>query len=218
MNLLCTRRQKITRLVGLVLAGLLFYGCEEWLPEWENHPPTVHEESADVVYDWYKLIGQIQLRTSPQPNVIANNRSFGYIGVGLYEAVQPGLKGAVSLSSTLYQMPTMPKPERNRGYVWGASANAALASLSKQLLVGLTQADRARLDSLETAYQARFSAQNPAAVVARSQAFGQAVATAIYNWSTTDNFSISSDGYVLPVFPGAWVPTPPPMPTRSGPS
>jgi hypothetical protein len=47
------------------------------------------------------------------------------------------------------------------------------------------------------------------AVVNRSQAIGRSIATAIYSWSTTDNFNLSSVGYTLPVFAGSWVLTPP---------
>ena len=171
-------------------------------------PRKATEESADVVYDWYKLIAQIQLLSNPSP-VLQNYRNFGFVGVGLYEAVQPGIKGAVSLSTKLYQMPAMPTPESNKDYLWGASANAFFPSMCKQILAGLTYADIARMDSLENAYNNRFRLSTSDAVVNRSQAFGRSIATAIYNWSTTDNFNLSSVGYTLPVFPGSWVPTPP---------
>src|SRR5439155_23430407 len=46
-------------------------------------------------------------------------------------------------------------------------------------------------------------------VAARSQAFGKAVAAAIFDWSKSDNNDHINDPYTPPVFPGAWVPTPP---------
>jgi len=55
-------------------------------------PPSASDESADVVYAWYKFVARLQLRVSPQPVIILHNRNFGYIGVGLYEAVRPGIK------------------------------------------------------------------------------------------------------------------------------
>lgn len=175
----------------------------------DHWPPPATGESANVLYDWYRLGARMQLFTSPAPQVQTNNRSFAYIGVGLWEAVQPGIKGSVSLSKLLYQMPTMPRPEANRDYSWSASANAVLASLFRQLIGGLTDANRASIDSLERVYNNRFQLSLSDAVISRSQAFGRAVATAIYNWSTTDNFTVASTGYTPPVFPGAWVPTPP---------
>ncbi|MBC6991793.1 vanadium-dependent haloperoxidase [Hymenobacter sp. BT491] len=214
-----TRRKAVPMLL-LFLSGLLFYSCDDLVEQLFHQPstqPQPQQESAAVVYDWYKLIAKTQLRVAPQPVVLFNNRNFGFIGVGLYEAVRPGVKGAVSLASQLYQMPPMPVPERNQEYVWGASANAALASMYKQFLGGLTEADKVRIDSLENAYNLRFKLRASDATIARSQAYGRAVATAIYNWSTTDNFNLGSQGYVLPVFPGSWVPTPPAFPAPQGP-
>ncbi len=198
----CTELEKLEEMI---------HQCTELekLEEMIHQPPKYTQEKADVVYDWYKLIARIQRPANPQPNGILNNRNFGYIGVGLYEAVQPGIKGAVSLSTKLYQMPAMPEPEMYKEYVWGASANAALASMFKQFLMGLTEADIARIDSMEEAYNDRFSLSTSDAAITRSQAFGRSIATAIYDWSTTDNFNLSSEGYEIPEFPGAWKPTPP---------
>ncbi|HUQ96017.1 MAG TPA: hypothetical protein VM010_00020, partial [Chitinophagaceae bacterium] len=133
-------------LVVILFSGLLT-GCHK-----EDHfPPKANVESADVVYQWYKLLAKIQLLANPQPVVILNNRNFGFIGVGLYEAVRPGIKDAVSLSSKLYKMPEMPQPEPYNDYSWSAAANAVLASMSKQILAGLSVADKATIDSMENA-------------------------------------------------------------------
>jgi hypothetical protein len=87
----------------------------------------------------------------------------------------------------------------------------------RQLLLGLTAGDIASMDSLESAYNNRFRLSTSDAVISRSQGFGRSIATAIYNWSTTDNFNLSSVGYTLPVGPSAWVPTPPAFPNPLGP-
>jgi hypothetical protein len=80
----------------------------------------------------------------------------------------------------------------------------------KMFLVNLTDANKASIDSMEKANYDRFRTNTPDFVLARSQAFGRAIAEAIYNWSTTDNFNLSSVGYVPPaVTPASWVPTPP---------
>ena len=203
------------KLVIVIMVISLLSGCSKF-DFFPRKDPKPQEESADVVYDWYKLINRIQRNTIPGPVPLQNYRNFGFIGVGLYEAVQPGIKGAVSLSTKLYQMPTMPTPEPNKDYLWGASANAFFPSMFKQILVGLTDADKARMDSLENAYNNRFRLSTSDAVVTRSQAFGRSIATAIYNWSTTDNFNLSSAGWVLPVFPGSYMLTPPAFPAPVG--
>jgi hypothetical protein len=210
LPLLKCRHLKLLTIV--MIAGLL-YSCKK-VDHW---PPRATEEDADVVYRWYKFIARIQRPANPQPVLILNNRNFGYIGIGLYESVRPGIKGAVSLSSRLYQMPSMPVTERGKDYLWGAAANAALASMFKQFLTGLTDADKLSIDSLENANNQRFRMVCSQDALTRSQAFGRSIATAIYNWSTTDNFNLSSQGYVPPVFPGAWVPTPPAFASPVGP-
>jgi len=205
--------QKATCLVVFFLFGLL-YSCVK------NDPPRPKDatsESADVVYAWYKFIARIQLRANPQPVLLLNHRNFGFIGVGLYEAVRPGIKGAVSLSSKLYQMPFIPEPDVHKDYSWSATANAALASMFKQFVAGLSDADKVRIDSMENANNSRFRLSISDDVLNRSQSFGRSVATIIYNWSTTDNFNLSSVGYTLPVFPGSWVPTPPALAAAVGP-
>jgi len=205
------------KLIALIMVLSFLNSCNKFdlFPHHDNNNKP--EESADVLYDWYKLGARMQLYTIPGPAVPTNNRAFGYIGVGVYEAVQPGIKGSKSLTSALYQMAPMPTPEAHKDYLWGASANAALASMFRQFLAGLTDANKASIDSLENAYNNRYKLSTSDAVISRSQAFGRAVATAIYNWSTTDNFSLSATGYVLPVFPGSWVPTPPAFAPPVGP-
>ena len=205
------------KLIALIMVLSVLNSCSKFDHLFPHHDNNKHEESADVLYDWYRLGARMQLYTNPAPVTLANFRVFGYIEVGVYEAVQPGIKGSKSLTSILYQMVPMPKPEEHKDYLWAASANAAMASMFRQFLTGLTDANKASIDSLENAYNNRFKLSTSDAVISRSQAFGRAVATAIYNWSTTDNFNLSATGYVLPVFPGSWVPTPPAFAAPVGP-
>lgn len=202
--------QSLKGLIIVMILGL-FYSCKKI-----DHEPPKADENADVVYAWYTFMAKVQLPANPQPVVILNNRNFGYIGVGLYEAVRAGSKGAKSLSTKLYQMPSMPEPDNNKDYLWSESANAALSSMFKQFLI-LSDANKASIDSMENANYNRFRLKTSETVLLRSQAFGRSIATAIYNWSTTDNFNLSGVGYTIPVYPGAWEPTPPAKASPVGP-
>lgn len=203
--------QKVTYLLVFIFISLL-YGCHKKDP-WPSKPT---EENANVVHDWYKLLIRIQLQSSPPQMAQLNMSNFSYIGVGLYESVHPGIKSSVSLSTKLYQMPAMPAAE-NKHCLWAASANAALASMSRLFLAGLTDANRTSIDSLERAYNLLFATSTPEAVFSRSQAFGRSIAAAVHDWSKSDNFNISNAGYMRPVFPGAWEPTPPAFANPVGP-
>lgn len=169
-----------------------------------NINSDVKLNNSQVAIDWYKL----QLQFLLERNSTMNGVYFGYMGIGLYEAVQPGIRNAKSLSGVLYQMPAMPSKEKNEGYNWELSANAAMAALLKSFNTGLTTANLATIDSLENAYNNKLKPSS-GTKFKRSQTFGRAVAAAVHAWSLTDNFNPSNAGYVYPVFDGGWVPTPP---------
>jgi hypothetical protein len=193
----------------LITAALFFLdGCKKYdAPVFEkNHPAEekkCHGMNATVALEWYKL----QLRFLLERNSTLNGTYFGYLGIGLYESVRNGINNATSLSSKLYQMPAMPARENNKSYYWPESANAAMAGMLRSYNTGLTPANLASIDSLENVFNQKFNAEAGAAAFSASQDFGRSIATAIYNWSLTDNFNPSNTGYVPPVFPGAWEPT-----------
>ncbi len=166
--------------------------------------PKAEKESGQVAIDWYKL----QLRILLERNSSLNGAYFGYLGIGLYESVRYGIKNSVSLSSQLFQMPEMPARENNNGYNWIVSANAAMAGLLRSFNTGLTTANNTSIDSLENAYNEKLRPGADSKSFERSQAFGRSIATAVYNWSLTDNFNPSNSGYpVPPPGNGAWEPT-----------
>lgn len=223
MKLLFSRTFTVKLFIIPLLAGVM-YGCQKTDSLSEplsskaiNLSLNSNDESADFVHQWYKFMASIQL-PNPAAAPPLNYRNFAYIGLGLFESVQPGINGGSSFSPKLYQMPAMPKPVMSKDYLWSASANAALASMFKLFLTGstgLTNANRTSVDSLEAANYSRFQSLANADVLQRSQSFGRSIATAIFNWSTTDNFTLASVGWVPPVFPGSWVPTSTP-PSISG--
>jgi len=178
------------------------------LSKTQNSSPKLNGESADVVYQWYHFMTVLQRPVNPQPNPIVAMRRFAYIGIGLFESVQPGIKGGSSFGPKLYQMPAMPKPDNSKEYLWTASANAALSSLFKMFAPNLLPADMTAIDANEAAIRNQLSATTSEEVLQRSEAFGRSIATAIFNWSATDNFSIASTTYTPVNEPWAWVPTP----------
>jgi hypothetical protein len=160
---------------------------------------------ASVALGWYNLQLQILL----QRNSSLNGLFFGYIGIGLYEAVRYEFKNSVSLSTKLYQMPEMPAKENTGDYDWQVSANAEMAAIVRSIYTGLTPANLSSIDSLENAFNQKLKPALTDETFNRSQAFGKSIATAIYNWYLTDHVNTSNTGFVPAVFSGSWVPTPP---------
>ena len=170
-----------------------------------GHPDQNTRADAKVALDWYNL----ELRILLERNSAMNGVYFGYIGLGLYEAVRGENTHLVSFSTKLNQMPNMPVADHDKSYDWVISANAAMAGLLRSFNTGLTTANNASIDSLENYYNQNSTTNPGSDKFLRSQAFGKSVATAIYNWSLTDKINLGNAGYVPPVFPGAWEPTPP---------
>jgi hypothetical protein len=160
-----------------------------------------------VVTDWNDLQLRMMLNANPATNVVLNYNHFAYMSVALYEAVHPGIQGSASLSQFLYQMPPMPVIEANTDYNWSVSANAAVASLVRQYFTWMTDANKTSVDSLENAYNQRLRVSMNEDFFNRSQAFGRKVASAVYDWSKSDNFNVSNTGYTPPTGSGMWEPT-----------
>jgi hypothetical protein len=93
-------------------------------------------------------------------------------------------------------------------------ANAATASVLRDLFPTAPVDLRARLDALEAGFAARFSASAAPGIFRRSVDRGREVAAAVFDWSKRDGghegfLRNSSSSYVPPSGSGRWVPTPP---------
>jgi len=177
----------------------------------------VYNDEATVATDWYKLQLRMILQASPAKSNLATIRLFAYSGISLFEASRFEILGSKSLQSQLYQMPVMPVPDKGKKYSWVIAANAALASITRDMFPGINAANSASIDSVEKIYVDKVSGNEGTEVITRSQAFGDSVASAIFNWSKSDLFNHASDPYTPPVFPGAWIPTPPAFAAAAGP-
>jgi hypothetical protein len=186
-----------------IFCALIFFSCNKIDPWFFKDQPPKKIPAAAVSTDWYKL----QLRILLERNSALNGVYFGYVGLGLYEAVRFADPHAAGFSSALYQMPSMPETEKNKEYDAEVSANAVMAALVKYYYGGLTAANLFSIDSLEKLYNEKRAPHITGAVMSRSQEFGKKIAKAVYDWSLTDKFNPANTGYVPPVFPGAWVPT-----------
>lgn len=206
------RGHQVITLLLLVTFSALTQGCEKNVFDDEGGvvPGKASRASGAVATGWYDLQLHMTIKANPPINPILLSRAWGYIGIGLYESVRPGINNAVSLSQKLYQMPPMPSKENHNGYSWEVSANAAMAKLITYFYpAAVVSANQQRIDSLEAVHNDSFRPNAESAVFSRSQAFGRAIADAVIAWSKTDNSNLSNAGYVPPVFPGAWEPTPP---------
>jgi hypothetical protein len=209
-----TRRELLTRALG----GAAMLTPVGWLtpptavggqPARANRPSPGAEFDAGVATAWFdELLALIQATPGYSPPVAS--RAIGYAGVTLYEAIVAGMPEHRSLAGFLNGLPSLPASGRNAAYDWPLAANAALAEVLRALFPDAPAERRAALETLEASY----IATAPRGVRERSIDHGRAIARAVFAWSTADgghegylrNFPT---GYVPPVGPGLWEPTPP---------
>jgi len=166
---------------------------------------------ADVAVEWMKLHMKLS-KTTPGFNSVVTNRSFAYAGLVLYEAIVPGIncKSLLPQLSTANLTPSKDK----KLYYWPASANAAMAMITKSLFANTSVANMASIDSLENVFSTQFQTKATPDKLQNSVDFGRLVASAIFEWSKTDGgheayLHITDPSYVPPSGPGLWIPTPP---------
>ncbi|HEU0063601.1 MAG TPA: hypothetical protein VFQ58_01165, partial [Flavisolibacter sp.] len=202
----------------IILLLLLLSACQKNNKEVQLNQPALNNiegkkknitKNADVAIDWYNLQLRIILNAHPAYANPVTIRVFSFTGITLYEAVHNMIDHAPGMSRLLYQAPTLPKTNDDKNYFWPEAANAALAYMTKNLFPALTDQNKGWIDSLENYYDLKFNNFSGPSEFKRSQAYGRAVASAIYVWSKTDKFDLANALYAPPVFPGAWVPTPP---------
>ena len=172
--------------------------------------------SSEVVLKWMNMQLRVIQTTAGMPPA-TNSRLFAYSGVALYQSVVPGMPAYRTLHGQLTNLPAMPSAENGKAYHWAASANAALAYISKQSFPSTSSANKASMDSLENALNDVYKTDVNAATFERSVDFGKAVAQLIFQWSTTDESATGWPAYTPPVGPGLWAPTFPNFPAASTP-
>ncbi|WP_246082064.1 vanadium-dependent haloperoxidase [Spirosoma lacussanchae] len=171
---------------------------------------TADQYSADVATKWASL--QLKLtRTTPGFTPPVASRAFGYAGLTMYESVVPGISNRKSLVGQLQGLTTLPVPEAGKTYNWALSANAAQAAMLRSLYATTSAANKATIDSLETALLTQFK-ETDETINQQSISFGQSIAKAVFDYSKSDgghegysrNFPAS---FVVPSGAGMWQPT-----------
>src|SRR5690242_700957 len=171
------------------------------LPFFENNAARYN---SDVIDKWITMQLRLMRDATGIPNV-AFSRYYAYSGVAAFESLAPGTLFGRFAHQSWNGLSGLPVFEGSKKYFWPASVNTSLASMNRNIFINASADDKAAIDSLENALNAAFAAED-ADVVARSNAFGKAVADAVFTWSETDGYKHASDPYTPPVGAGLWVP------------
>jgi len=195
----------------LALAGLgntSVAGAEPLVTD-QNIPPfnarDASQFNAEVPIAWFELAYTLVREESLSPPVAS--RTFGYLGVALYEALVPGMPSYQSLAGQLNELQTMPKPA-DSAYHWPTVANSVLSATMEKLLN--TESSSTKIHALEEQFTREFKPDLPRGVYKRSVERGQAISQAIIGWAVSDGYEIYKDcPYLPPTGAGLWQPTPP---------
>lgn len=187
------------------LLTLLFTGFALTAQDASEYPCTVVNDHSELLLEMVK--------TTPgfTPPVAA--RAFGYIGLTLYESVQPGMPANSSFDGILNELDNVPQPEDATILHWPTVANNSIASVVELLFSNASDDNLATLNMIKDNYNAEFSAEISADSFNESVAYGEAVANHIYNYSMTDgghNGQLSNfpAEFVPASGPGLWEPLP----------
>jgi len=176
------------------------------------HARAVESRAAlGVLRERYKLALAL-VRHTPTYSPPVASRSLAYLGVTAFEAVASGDKDLRSLAGQVNGLRETPRREPGQVYDEALVMDAALGDLM-QYLFGNTGPTGQRALAAETAKLAsQLSTDAPSDVVARSRAYGQALAGFIWTWSRADGgATVENMGfpeqYELKPGPQHWLPT-----------
>ncbi len=203
----------------MAISMLLLLSCEKVIDIIKDHGDDHHGQekltkhfSSEVPIKWLNL----QLRLTKVPPGVAGvnpQRLTAYCGIALYESVVEGMPSYQTLSRQLTDMPNMPQTQHGKNYHWAASANAALAAMTRNFLAAAPDAGKASIDSLENVLNEGFKTQTSPSTFERSAAYGKSIAQLIFEWSKTDGALNVNPPYTPPgtlpgAPPGLWAPFP----------
>lgn len=181
-------------------------------PTEQEVTPTVSLPPSDagVAVQWMDLfLGVERYAPGYRPPVAA--RSLAYISLAGYEAVIPGSTEYRSVAATFPGL-TIPQPEAGKSYRWDVVANETYYTTMTYFFPHVVDADKERIEEL---YRKLSVTTAGADELTRSKAFGQAVATAVCDYSKTDAAGHEAylrnhpADYVPPTGVGKWQPTAP---------
>ncbi len=180
---------------------------------------TLPADAADrptpqkILRDWYYLMNELVRHTATYSPPVAS-RSFGYLGVTAFEAAAGGSDRLVSLAGQLQGFDSVPGREAGAVYDETVVIGAAMSDAIVYYFGNTGPTGLRAIKTAQTKWRARVVEGVAEDVVARSEAFGKAVAARIHEWSlddggaTVDNMGFPQE-WELPKGDDKWVPTSP---------
>jgi hypothetical protein len=164
-----------------------------------------------VLRNWYQLALEL-VRHTPTYTPPVASRSFAYLGVTAFETVASGSSELRSLAGQLNGLTPVPRREAGKAYDDAVAMHAAMTFAAENYFSNTGPTGHHAMAALEAKLKAGFSAGVAPEVLARSEAYGQAVAAHVLAWSQGDGGAVIENmgfpvKYELTKAPAHWVPT-----------
>ena len=168
-------------------------------------------QPGDVLRTWYTLVLKL-VRHTPTYSPPVASRSFAYLGITAFEAAATGPGDLKSLAGQLNGLQPAPQRETGKSYDDAVVLDAAMASGARSYFENTGPTGQRAIAGLQAKLRAEIAGGVPADVVARSEAYGQAVAAHVLAWSRDDGGAVVENmgfPYEYQLTGGAahWVPT-----------
>ena len=192
---------RLTRTIAVAAIGLSLL----------SGPVSAQTDDRGVMLQWYRLVLELVRHTATYSPPVAS-RAFAYLGVTSYEVVVSGNPGLTSLAGQLNGL--QPLPKRKAGVVYDNAVvmEAALATSVRAFFANTGPTGQRAMDAMDAGLSEQIADHLSGAVVARSEAFGRAIAQHIWLWSESDGGAVVDNmgfprNHALNPAPGHWVPT-----------
>jgi len=176
--------------------------------------------SSDVATEWLSL-NLLLVQQTPGFSPPVASRALAYMGVTLYESIQSGIPGYISLAGQLNELQSLPLAQPDEALHWPTVANAAMATMTRMMFPTASAENKGRIDLLERSLPLKLSKDFDVSSISadmtnRSQTFGKLMAMAVMTWARTDGgheawgpLRREQQNYVPPSGEGQWSATPP---------
>lgn len=206
----------IKLLLSLSILAISFGSChrEAMVPITENQPLTNNAADLDAhISDrWMRLYLDMDKDLSSfRPAAAA--RAIGYISMGAYEVILPGMHGYVTNATyqSSLKIPSLPinKYEIN----WHAALNAYYSEMFRYFMINRNASQTAQIDAVENEMNLEMRDKMFTDVFNNSTRWGEMVANAMIDFAISDregslqSLQAFPNDYVTPFGSGKWAPT-----------
>jgi hypothetical protein len=174
-------------------------------------PAIAEDNRTEVLGNWYRMILEL-VRHTPTYTPPVASRSFAYTALIAYEATASGDSALRSLAGQVNGLPPAPPREVGAAYDEDAILNAALAHAVDIYFSNTGPTGQRAKAALSRQLGEKVSEGVDPETLARSEAYGVALAEAIVAASVTDGGAVVENmgfplEWTLGTEPGSWVPT-----------